>query len=80
VAVRAVDIAHEGTKPRERKEATFGNWQCYNLPERYVLTQSGATPDCQKRPLVPRSRFRQQVSASVACRYWLSNSGVGPNE
>ena len=26
-----------------------------------------AAPDCLQRPLVPRSRFRQQVSASVRC-------------
>ena len=39
------------------------------LGETDVLHQSWAeqstAPDCLQRPLVPRSRFRQQVSASV---------------
>ena len=42
VAVHAVDIAHEGTKLRERKEASFCSWQCYSLPKHCVFTQSGA--------------------------------------
>src|SRR5438128_2371573 len=29
--------------------------------------EQSAAPDCLQRPLVPRSRFRQQVSASVRC-------------
>jgi hypothetical protein len=28
-------------------------------------TEQSAAPDCLQRPLVPRSRFQQQVSASV---------------
>jgi hypothetical protein len=29
------------------------------------LAEPSAAPDCQKRPLMPRSRFQQQVSANV---------------
>jgi hypothetical protein len=33
----------------------------------HLQPNAGAAPDCLQRPLVPRSRFRQQVSASVRC-------------
>jgi len=39
-------------------------------PKMGVLTQSGAAPDCLQRPLVPRVRFRQQVSASVRLQFY----------
>jgi hypothetical protein len=37
--------------------------------------EQSATPACLQRPLVPRSRFRQQVSAGVMqSMNWISNA------
>src|SRR5262245_51736340 len=33
----------------------------------HILAEPCTAPDCLQRPLVPRSRFQQQVSASVRC-------------
>jgi hypothetical protein len=38
------------------------------VPPHPCSTEHGAAPDCLQRPLLRRSRFRQQVSASVRCQ------------
>src|SRR5262245_12853947 len=65
VAVRAVDKTHESTQLQKSNKVSRASEQCYSLPKHGVFTQSGTAPDCLQRSLVPRSRFRQQVSASV---------------
>ena len=66
VARRAVEKAHAGTTLQKSTEVFRGSEQCYSLPKHGVFTQSGAAPDGFQRPLLPHSRFRQQVSASVS--------------
>jgi len=36
-----------------------------HVPWTNPAPNAGAAPDCRQRPLLRRSRFRQQVSASV---------------
>jgi hypothetical protein len=35
----------------------------------HILAEQGTAPDCFQRPLLHRSRFQQQVSASVSHHY-----------
>ena len=51
--------------PRNRMRETFTSGSVGRAPGNRCLYPE---PDCLQRSLVPRSRFRQQVSASVMCR------------
>jgi hypothetical protein len=45
----------------------IGDTECPSEGGLTYPAEQSAAPDCRKRPLLRRVRFRQQVSASVSC-------------
>jgi hypothetical protein len=64
------------TDARRERGGTSFRRSAGAVRSRKAHAEPSTAPDCLQRPLVPRVRFRQQVSASVRrqpLRYWFSD-------